>query len=76
MHATETISNMPGFTAEASLSETSERYRAATDHIPSTAGVTPAAPCCYVCDDYCASNPTSSWCYNCKKNCISCPYPY
>jgi hypothetical protein len=68
MHSTDKVSNMPGFTAETSLYDTSKRYRAATEHVPLTTGVTPAA-CCSGCADICEMYPQSYGCNKCWWNC-------
>jgi hypothetical protein len=72
---------LPGFTAQASLEETSRRYRIlATAEKPSNAQVVPAAPCCEGCESsyYCmqcfetGAQEYCRWCYNCLRWCVPC----
>jgi hypothetical protein len=71
---------MPGFSAEASLRETSGQYRTLSVAEDSRSRVVPAAPCCENCESshYCIRcEETGAWaycryCYNCLRWCVPC----
>jgi hypothetical protein len=63
--------SMPGFTAEASIYETSERYYMTGTGATSTAQVVPAVLCCQAnCYWYCNKNGwNTQWCGQCWSLC-------
>lgn len=73
---------LPGFTAEASLYQTSKPYQINKIGVIFTTQVVPAIPCCSACDDACdlcydclaGPHPNSCggicrWCHNCSGHC-------